>query len=74
MKITLISCEAQRPDKRAIVKSIVELSLEVNDSLATKLTEILLAGDPVDIEIEDKNSATALRTLRKLDIDYNIIE
>jgi len=39
-----------------------------------KLTDILLDGDAVDIELEDKNSGSALRALRKLDIDYEIIE
>jgi len=42
--------------------------------LATELTDILLEGDAVDIEIEDKDTASALRALRKLSIDYEIIE
>ena len=39
-----------------------------------ELTEIILEGDAVDIEIEDKNFASALRGFRKLSIDYEIIE
>ena len=74
MKINLLSCDAQRPDKRAIAKCIVEISLGVNDSLANELTDILLEGDPVDIELDDKNSGSALRALRKLSIDYEIVE
>ncbi|MGJ8734502.1 MAG: hypothetical protein ACSHW4_15210 [Cellulophaga sp.] len=73
MKINLLSCDAQRPDKRAIVKCITEISATDN-SLANELTEILLEGDAVDIEIEDKNTGSALRALRKLDIDYEIVE
>jgi hypothetical protein len=43
-------------------------------SLANELTDILLEGDAVDIEINDKNSGSALRALRKLSIDYEIID
>ncbi|MGR7813429.1 hypothetical protein [Lacinutrix undariae] len=74
MKLNLLSCDAQRPDKRAIAKCITELSSQVGSSLANELTDILLEGDPVDIEVDDKNSGSALRALRKLDIDYEIIE
>lgn len=73
MNINLLSCDAQRPDKRAIAKCIAEIS-NVGDSLANEFTEILLEGDPVDVEIADKNSGSALRALRKLDIDYEIVE
>jgi len=72
MKLNLLSCDAQRPDKRAIAKCIAEISNH-GDSLAQELTEILLEGDAVDIEIDDKNSGSALRALRKLSIDYEII-
>lgn len=74
MKINLLSCDTQRPDKRAIAKCIAEISVNVSDSLANELTGILLDGDPVDIEIDDKNSSSVLRDLRKLNIDYEIIE
>lgn len=74
MNINLLSCDAQRPDKRAIAICIIEISTGINNSLAKELTEILLEGDAVDIEIEDKNAGSALRSLRKLDIDYEIIE
>ena len=65
MKINLLSCDAQRPDRRAIVKCITEISSNMDESLSIELTEILLEGDPVDIEIEDKNSSSAFRALRK---------
>lgn len=74
MKLNLLSCDVQRPDKRAIANCIVEISTSVNPSLAQELTDILLEGDAVDIEVEDKNSGSALRALRKLHIDYEIIE
>jgi hypothetical protein len=74
MKLNLLSCDAQRPDRRAIAKCITEISSNMDDSLANELTDILLEGDPVDIEIGDKNASSAFRALRKLDIDYKIEE
>jgi hypothetical protein len=74
MNLNLLSCDAQRPDRRAIVKCIIEISTNINESLAHELTDILLEGDAVDIEVDDKNSGSALRVLRKLSIDYEIIE
>ena len=74
MKINLLSCDAQRPDKRAIAKCISEISSNISDSLSNELTSILLEGDSVDIEIEDKNTGSSLRVLRKLSIDYEVIE
>lgn len=74
MKINLISCTSQRPDKRAIAKCIAEISISVSESLAKEFTEILLEGDAVDIELNDKSKGSGLRALRKLDIDYEIVE
>jgi len=74
MKLNLLSCDAQRPDKRAIAKCIAEISSNIGESLSNELTSILLEGDAVDIDIEDKNSGSGLRALRKLSIDYEIIE
>jgi hypothetical protein len=74
MKLNLLSCDAQRPDKRAIAKCITEISSHGNASLSNELTDILLEGDAVDIEVSDKNSGSALRALRKLDIDYEILD
>ena len=74
MKLNLLSCDAQRPDKRAIAQCITEISTNINANLAAELTEILLEGDAVDIELNDKNTGSSLRALRKLDIDYEIIE
>lgn len=74
MKLNLLSCDAQRPDRRAITKCIAEISSNIDESLAHNLIDILLEGDVVDIEVDDRNSASALRALRKLSIDYEIIE
>ena len=74
MKINLLSCDAQRPDKRAIANCITEVSTNIDGSLAIELTDILLEGDPVDIEVDDKNVSSAYRALRKLGIDYEIVE
>ena len=74
MQLNLVSCDAHRPDKRAISKCILEISSNMNPSLAYELTEILLEGDVIDIEVEDKNTGSALRILRKLSIDYEIID
>ena len=74
MKLNLLSCDAQRPDRRAIAKCIAEISSKIDVSLSNELTDILLEGDAVDIEVEDKNSGSALRALRKLSIEYEIIE
>jgi hypothetical protein len=74
MKLNLLSCDSQRPDKRAIAKCIAEVSSNISENLANELTDILLEGDAVDIEVTDKNAGSALRALRKLDIDYEILE
>lgn len=74
MKINLLSCDAPRPDRRAISKCLVEISSNINESLSNELTDILLEGDVVAIEVEDKETGSALRALRKLSIDYEIIE
>lgn len=74
MKINLLSCDGLRPDKRAIAKCIVEISTNINESLSNELTNILLDGDIIDIEINNKNSGSSLRALRKLNINYEIIK
>ena len=74
MKLNLLSCDAQRPDRRAISKCITEVASNMDDYTANELTDILLEGDPVDIEVGDKNASSAFRALRKLDIDYEIVE
>ena len=74
MKLNLLSCDAPRPDKRAIAQCILEISSNMSASLSHELTGYLLEGDAVDIDVEEKNTSSALRALRKLSIDYEIIE
>lgn len=74
MKLNLLSCDAKRPDKRAIAKCITEIASNVDESLSRELTDILLEGDMVEIELASKNVSSAYRALRKLDIDYEIVE
>lgn len=73
MKLNLLSCDAQRPDKRAIAKCLQEVA-GMDQSLSTELTSILLEGDMIEIEIDGKNTSSAYRALRKLSIDYEIVE
>ena len=74
MKLKLLACTAQRPDRRAIANCINEIAMGIDTVLAQELSEILLEGDSIDLELTDKNSGSALRALRKLNIDYEIQE
>ncbi len=74
MKLNLISCDAPKPDKRALKKMFEEIAMGMDSSLAFEMTEILLDGDPVEIEVSEKTTSSAYRSLRKLSIDYEIIE
>ncbi|MCB0705685.1 MAG: hypothetical protein KDC34_10265 [Saprospiraceae bacterium] len=74
MKILLISCGATRPDVRAITNMLEEIGEDLDSSLARELTEILLDGSEVEIEVSDKITSSAFRALRKHDIDYEIME
>lgn len=74
MKLNLLSCNAQRPDRRVISNYIQEISFNLDSNLSNELTDILLEGDAIEVEIEDKNSGSVLRTLRKIGIDYEIFE
>ena len=73
MTIKLLSCDAQRPDKRAIARTIGDIADDVDYNLANEYTDILLAGSPVEIEVSF-NESSAYRALRKLDIDYELVE
>jgi hypothetical protein len=74
MKLNLLSCDAAKPDRRAISRCIAEIAIDVDDYTASELTGIILDGDPVDIELGDDNTSSAFRALRKLGIDYEIVE
>ena len=74
MKLTLLSCDAQRPDRRAIAKCLAEIASNLTESQSNEFTNYLLEGDTIDIEVEDKNTSSAFRALRKLGVDYEIVE
>lgn len=73
MNLQLVSCDAHRPDRRAIAKTLEDIAAGLDSSLARELTDILLDGSPVEIEVT-ANTSSAFRALRKLDIDYEIEE
>ncbi len=74
MNIQLLSCDAQRPDRRAIQQAMALYGFEVSDSLAMELTDILLDGDAVDIGLIENSSNSALRIFRKLGVDYAFVD
>ena len=74
MNVQLTSCDAVRPDRRAIAKTLEEIGVGVDSSLARELTDILLDGSPVEIEVADGNTSSSFRALRKMEIDYEIEE
>ena len=71
MNIQLVSCGQVRPDKRAIQKMLQELA-GIDSGTAFEMTDILLDGDPIDIEVDDKSTSSVFRTLRKLEIEYEL--
>lgn len=73
MEIRLLSCESPRPDRRAIAKMLEEIAQNLPDT-PREMTDILLNGTPIEIEVSDKTSGSAFRSIRKLDIEYEIIE
>ncbi len=72
MKLNLLSCNAQRPDRRAIANCISEVAYNVDASYARELTDILLDGDAVEIEVDSNSISSAYRALRKIGVDYAI--
>ncbi len=73
MIIQLNSCSAARPDRRALASMIVEIADDMDQSVANESVDILLDGDPVEVEVSF-NESTAFRKLRKLDVDYTILD
>lgn len=73
MKLNLLSCSQDRPDKRAIARTLEDVADGIDHNLANELTSILLEGSSVDIEVS-QNTSSAFRSLRKLEIDYEIVE
>ena len=73
MTVQLNSCGADRPDRRAITKTIEEYADGMDHNLAAELCDIMIDGSPVEIEVTN-NTSSAFRALRKLDVDYEILE
>jgi len=74
MQLQLLSCDAKKPDKRAIAKTLETYAVDVGNYEARELTGFLLDGSPIEIELEGKTTSSAFRALRKLDIDYEIMD
>lgn len=74
MKVQLVSCDAVKPDRYAITKLLAEIADGVDSSLAQEFTANLLEGSPVDIEIVGKKTSSATKSLRKLKIDYELMD
>ena len=73
MQLQLTGVSADRPDKRAISRTLSDIADDVDQNLATELTGYLLEGSPVDITVSF-NESSAFRALRKLDVEYEIME
>ncbi|WP_116124790.1 hypothetical protein [Lewinella sp. IMCC34183] len=73
MTIKLLHCDAIRPDRRAIARTLEDIADDLDGNLAAEYTDILLAGSPVEVEVSF-NQSSAYRALRKLDIEYEILE
>ena len=73
MKIRLLSCDAPRPDRRAIAKALEEYAL-LDAPDATEQTGFLLEGSEVELDVIDANVSSAYRAFRKHQIDYEIVE
>ena len=73
MKLELLSCSAVRPDARAIAKMLEEHADGMDAADAREQTGFLLEGDSLEIEVT-QNPSSAMRAIRKLDIDYEIVE
>ena len=74
MKIRLLSCNAARPDQRGIIKMLQDIAVHTDHSLARELADILLNGSEIEIEVQEKSQNSAMRSIRKLEIDYEIME
>ncbi len=74
MNIRLLSCTSPRPDQRAIAKLLEEFAIELDASSAYEAAEYLIDGEETTIEIDDKSSSSAIRALRKCEIDYELVD
>ncbi len=71
--IKLLSCDAARPDRRAIANMLEEVADGMSAADAREQTEYLLDGEEIEIEVS-MNTSSAFRAIRKCNIDYEIVE
>ena len=72
MTIKLLSVDNPRPDRRAIAKVIAEHT-DTDPGTASEYTDFLIDGSEVEVTISS-NESSAFRALRKVDVDYEIVE
>lgn len=72
MKIRLLSVENPRPDRRAIAQVLTEHT-DTDAATAREYTEFLIEGSPVEVSVTT-NQSSAFRALRKVEVDYEIME
>ncbi|NJC25018.1 hypothetical protein [Neolewinella antarctica] len=73
MQLNLLSCSSDRPDRRAIARTLSDIGDDVDQNLGNELTDILLQGSTVEIGVSF-NESSAFRALRKLNIEYEILD
>ena len=74
MKILLVSCEADRPDQRAIAKLFEDVIDGTTANEARRMTTFFLDGTPLEVELESSATSSVYRALRKLKIDYEFVD
>ena len=73
MQIRLLSCDAVRPDRRAIAQALEEYAL-LSPADAREQVGFLLEGSEVDVDVDDAHQSSAFRAFRKHQIEYEIVE
>ena len=73
MQIRLLSCDAVRPDRRAIAQAFEEYAL-LSPADAREQTSFLLEGSEIELDIDDAHQSSAFRAFRKHQIEYEIVE
>ena len=73
MTIRLLSCDAPRPDRRAIAKAFEEYA-HLSPADANEQAGFLIEGSDIELDVSDANISSAYRAFRKHQIDYEIVE
>ena len=72
MTIRLLSVENPRPDRRAIARVLTE-HFGIDPNTANEYTGYLIEGSPVEVSVIT-NQSSAFRAIRKVEVDYEIVE